>query len=526
MKFGDKYELVNSVTVGPVETFVAKDIRRGESVLVHILECGEQKPNQPTVQWVMEAFRSIAPEPAGLVLEAGRYSGTLYAYLVTQLPEEDALRRWVERYKLQMQETQEIAAPLPPLKAEGEAPTADVTPAELSPPAGTFTRAFMGLGLQADSGLGANQSAEPAVGSEARALPSNPPSAAILAPRIEPSREAVGKTQPAAAASTPAASFPTDFKATEIPAEEMGPVIQGNSPKPGEFTSFFRGPFAGGRPSEMVAPLPQPPPPPQRKIVGEFTATFGPLANWHEEPSPGSGESEISGLHEAPGEFTRTFDLDRPSKAPDNLEFRMPAGPSGPVSGMLQTVKEPARDSFLAPSVPIPPAPITPQIAAIPERMSAPPVVEPVSSLPQNSSQGATQLFRMPSAPAEVSEPPLPSGPGEFTRIISIRPPEATVEDEETPAASKSGVVIPSASLPKFPAMAPPPLPPAPKLAAPKIAAPKVAPPKLAPPKTAPPKIEAPKTAKPPMSYWPLILTLTVLFFVAALLVVYFALKH
>jgi hypothetical protein len=67
MKFGEKYELLESLTTGGVETFVANDKVRGERVLVHILECEGQKPNQPTVQWVLEAFRRIAPEPAGTV---------------------------------------------------------------------------------------------------------------------------------------------------------------------------------------------------------------------------------------------------------------------------------------------------------------------------------------------------------------------------------------------------------------------------------------------------------------------------
>jgi hypothetical protein len=53
-------------------------------------------------------------------------------------------------------------------------------------------------------------------------------------------------------------------------------------------------------------------------------------------------------------------------------------------------------------------------------------------------------------------------------------------------------------------------------------AAPK--PPKIAvPPAPKPPKDAVPG---PPVSYWPLILTLTVLFFIAVLLVLYFALKH
>jgi hypothetical protein len=38
-----------------------------------------------------------------------------------------------------------------------------------------------------------------------------------------------------------------------------------------------------------------------------------------------------------------------------------------------------------------------------------------------------------------------------------------------------------------------------------------------------PPKVDNPE---PPVSYWPLILTLTVLFVIAALLVLYFVLKH
>ena len=72
MKFGDKYELLESLTTGGVETFVANDKIRGERVLVHILHCDPQKPNQPTVQWVLESFRRVAPEPAALVLETGR----------------------------------------------------------------------------------------------------------------------------------------------------------------------------------------------------------------------------------------------------------------------------------------------------------------------------------------------------------------------------------------------------------------------------------------------------------------------
>ncbi|MFZ1156905.1 MAG: hypothetical protein WAO10_03940, partial [Candidatus Sulfotelmatobacter sp.] len=68
-----------------------------------------------------------------------------------------------------------------------------------------------------------------------------------------------------------------------------------------------------------------------------------------------------------------------------------------------------------------------------------------------------------------------------------------------------------------------PKMPPLPKAPAPKMPAAKM--PKLAiPGAPKPPKVDLPPP--PPVSYWPLILTLTVLFFVAVLLVLYFALKH
>jgi hypothetical protein len=49
--------------------------------------------------------------------------------------------------------------------------------------------------------------------------------------------------------------------------------------------------------------------------------------------------------------------------------------------------------------------------------------------------------------------------------------------------------------------------------------------PKLTPPPA--PKMPKPGApTQPPVSYWPLVITLTVLFFIAVLLVLYFALKH
>jgi hypothetical protein len=68
--------------------------------------------------------------------------------------------------------------------------------------------------------------------------------------------------------------------------------------------------------------------------------------------------------------------------------------------------------------------------------------------------------------------------------------------------------------MPALPTIAPPTMPPAPAM--PRIAVPPPPAPKL-------PKGEPPK---PPVSFWPLVIVLTVLLFIAVLLVLYFALKH
>jgi hypothetical protein len=110
MKFTEKYELLQTLTTGVVETFVANDKVRGERVLVHIVECPVQKPDQTTAEWVLESFRRQAPEPAGAVLETGKYSAPKYGYVVIKTADESAVKAWVRRYELQADETKETKA--------------------------------------------------------------------------------------------------------------------------------------------------------------------------------------------------------------------------------------------------------------------------------------------------------------------------------------------------------------------------------------------------------------------------------
>jgi hypothetical protein len=108
-----------------------------------------------------------------------------------------------------------------------------------------------------------------------------------------------------------------------------------------------------------------------------------------------------------------------------------------------------------------------------------------------------------------------PSGPSPYTQIISRSKLPAAEEAEagHAPAAGAGAGKFAVPQMPKIPGAAPPPMPkipPAPAM--PKMKAPKA------------PKIDAP--APPPVSLWPLIITLTVLFFLAVILVLFFVLRH
>lgn len=555
MKFGEKYELLESLTTGAVETFVANDKVRGERVLVHILHGDPQKPNQPTVQWVLDSFRRVAPEPVGLVLETGRYSGTLYAYLVTKLPEETALRGWVKQYKAQARDTQEIPAPpasLPPPTPESKAATAEVamknlpqvpfppTPGSASPV--SVTQLLRDFDPPTKSAPPTSPSMPPpplqpaplppisSAGGQSglhSALPWAPESARIsAAPKADPN------------AGSPAESFRPDF-ARNFPSPVTTPPAK-EGPKLGEFTSFFQGPFRGDVPSETPAISPRQEVP--QKPVGDFTSVFGSVKPQKEDPPPAPG---IAG-NEPAGSFTGWFTPEVSARisstgAPPGLPRANP-GPglsASPLPASGLHVPDPADSSLpsstfpAAPKDPFtPPKPVSyvapaPPIFPIPVPSNAPMPKPPMMPQPALGSDGATGAFSRPVGDAPPAPPQeIPSGPSSYTRIISARPaPAEDAQGGEGPAkaAGSPAFAMPALAVPKMapPPLPPPPVPPKPAFAAP--AAPKMpAAPKLpAAPKA--PKVGVPE---PPVSYWPLILILTVLFFAAALLVLYFVLKH
>jgi len=108
MKLTEKYELVEPITTGRMNCFIARNLSSSEQVLVHLFECVGTKSEQPPAIWVLQAFRCIAPSPPGLVIEAGTSDTSTLAYVITRMPSAGALRAWVHAYKLSTETTQEF----------------------------------------------------------------------------------------------------------------------------------------------------------------------------------------------------------------------------------------------------------------------------------------------------------------------------------------------------------------------------------------------------------------------------------
>jgi len=531
MKFGDKYELLESLTTGAVETFAANDKVRGERVLVHILDCAPQKPNQSTMDWVLESFRRVAPDPVGPVLEAGKYSGTQYAYLVTKPADEAALKTWVRRYEIQVQDTRETTTARPkPVERPLEV-MEPLAPAPLpKPPAPaapvSVTQLLRDFDSQVKSPARAKEPTPPLqppplnIGRENSGLHSAPPWEPVHAPVSAPPKEEepfIGR---------PAESPGSDYKdkgfpSTSFPAGSTTSTIKSGA-KPGEFTSFFQGPFRGDSSSDMPPVSSQPIPiEPPRKAVGDFTAVFGSVASKPDDTSPAVEES---GSRPSPTSFTGLFkDMEAP---PRTFNTSTPLPPPSVLTPPLEPLPAPPKpkESYAPPPYVAPPpppvAPPTPPVVPIPPVPSVA-TEKPHSARPSSlAGDGATGAFMTPgtSQPAPLV-PEAPVGPSPYTQIISRDTLMASEGEAEGEGAAGGAAAAGKFGPPSMPKMEPPKMSPPPK---PKVAAP-AAPKAGKAPKVDASKFDAPRP--PAVSLLPLIIILTVLFSLAVLLVLYFWLK-
>ncbi len=548
---------------------MGRDVASGERVLVHIFDAPVKKADQPTVLWALESFRAVAPEPPGLVIAAGRYGSTSYAYLVTQMPDDAALRRWTQAYEAATAETREIpvertisseppAVSALPRSNDGEVAVQPSFSQPVHPPTG-----FFGLRPPAETATNSSQeamklpgvSSQP-LGSDFEGINFGPQPGS---PRQEPGdftkQFFVGSSEPSRvpANEVPVKSAAQEVDRIESPAEKRSgtgpsaipvdgalPELGGftalfrPTPKPeireiaespkridaarkvdegkaGDFTRFFQGPFDGERPAEIPDVLPNVASTPRGKVPGEFTQMFGsgkdnPFAAMSSAAGPvEEAPSRTEPLRTEPGSFTRSFG--DASQIPATNEPPLPAGETkGNGSQKAPTFAEPKwTEPVLSP---LEPAVKPPDPHAVP-RVS-------VGGPRPSVQDGATQLFSVPGGHSATSPSPPPSGPSEYTRIISGGIAGLKSSEEKTVAEEGPGA---AGGLPTFkmPAVA---VPPAPKIAAPPA-------PKL-PAAPAAPKMPAvgAMVPKPKASYLPMIIILNVSLIIAVLLIVYFAIKH
>src|SRR5215469_7784852 len=412
MKFIEKYELRESLTTGVIETFVANDKIRGERVLVHIVECAPQTPDQSTAEWALESFRRLAPEPCGPVLETGKYNPSKYAYVVVKPPEEASVRAWVRRYELQADETKETKAHA----LKKEISVRDETPSIAPPPipakeppqaSGSMTQLFRDY----DSLAKSKSHEAPTLLDlpEVKPVPStNLPGDSGLhaAPAWDQSRARPGMPLKEPLITT-----------SPIPS---GPVAPDSSTpggrhavKPGEFTNIFQGPFHGDSASEMPS-LSSQPMEPAKKNVGEFTALFGQATPPSPVTPPAAGAPESS--------FTSIFKDMRTSQPMPNSAAPLPGAvipPSPPPAASVppmsvNTLPDPV---FVAPAPTPVVTPIATSAPAIPPTPSAPtekPIPPRHGSLPGDGATGAFMSRTAEPAPAPVE---APSGPSPYTQI-------------------------------------------------------------------------------------------------------------
>ena len=534
-------------------------------------------------------FLRWLPEPAAMVIDAGMFDGTPFAYLVTNWPGDEALEHWVQLNQdnlggTEVNETPDTAtvifsaapkspATIPKAKlghgpASGSAPAQEYIPAGVSPAAsgalsgffgqhqnaapesavdavpkapGDFTKQFFPLSSDDRREVG-----EPFV-AKSTDLESNQRSS--VSPVDEPLRRDKYSDQPPSPASSMKASdranqsFPkvsgplmdaveagqfTDlfFKRIEpqesVVLQDVEERHKGTAPGGDEFTSFFQGPFSGDRSAQT--PEISVNASPQEKVPGDFTRVFG-SSDKEGLPKPQPFQNYVSPNPAAPkGSSTEIFG---PPKTPVAEDRVVPAWQPNQAPSA-------APPDFVMPADPIPNAVPSPRLAA--EAFRTPEPFEGAGHMRDavptnafsNASGNATRVFSARDAGPSM-EPAEPTGPSQWTIFQSGE--NAASAPREEPAVQPDSRRQALGSL--NPAVASPAAPAIPSVQAPVIPSPitpqvpiSMQPPAMPTPSVPVLSSQAAPAPKAPFSYWPLVIVLNVLFIIAVLLVLYFALKH
>jgi hypothetical protein len=575
MRFLNKYEVQERITTGPISVFVAQETGSGLRRLVHILQCNEVAGDL-SAQQVLQMLCRIGPEPPGVVLDAGRYENTGYAYLITTLPADPlAVQRWVQSCKSHGEKAPAGGhPPLPP----GE-PERPVVPASDAPTA-AFVIPFMAPSVLPQTSVGSTEFTKVIGQHEKSATPVDP-----LVPQTK--YDTPGRLQSSNPLPKPGSeengirtglgtswqmgSFTREFRALlddrklDSPAISTGPESHEQGGFTGEFRFLNEGP-SGSNSGVHVTAVPQPskdifedlnlgspspggtssfakPPAQPDGKTGEFTKFFratGPSPNENESSLPGSS---VDSTGQSLGVHISEFDQNhRQEAAPEEFYTTTPnQGGKGSITSILQT-ERPAEpppvgqaqrssatsftDQFMSPEggenqffTASGRSPLSAREAA-----SDPRSLESIPATNWNATPekpAATRVFTTPELEGP-SAPQADATPSEYTRIISRPqpPPEPVVPDSAKARSDGAAPGLATPPISQFPLPQTPHIPPVPHMpVAP--SAPAIAPAAFPLPPSAAPQATPPK----PVSYLPLIIMLNVVLVLSIALILYFALK-
>ena len=399
-------------------------------------------------------------------------------------------------------------------------PAAPAPPAPPSPPPafeepspGSFTREFLGLPVEKPESTSSQSFGKPA------APPQKPSSFTEEFLAVSQSETPVAPpSKPAPVSNSGPPSLFGNFFGPE-------PVKPSSPPSPppaaydgigkseaGEFTRAFRNPFEDAAPAPSIELPDVVSSEPVKEQAGAFTQMFG-RGDLNAEPLPPSPLQEDT----------------KPVEPSYTQIFGKNSSPSGSQLGTSTMGTSPNLRQTRPESV-APPPPIEP-IRPSPPPISTPAPVEPVFSRPATPSAPAsdqtffnrtpsntTDIFRTPGRGEAPPVDDVPSGPSEFTVFLNRNQLQAMMPPPPEPSANPAGggapAFAPMPPPPPMPQFAPPPPPPVPKFAPPPMPAP-----------PAMPQAAAPAAGKAG-AMWPLITGLTILLAIAAMLVMYFVMKH
>lgn len=588
MRFLGKYELLEQHTVGTVETFSAHPIGGNELYLVHLFSLPALTKASPTNQDLLDYLERFCPPVLGSVLDGGQYDDGSQAYIVTKFPRDpDALREWATAYKAMPKGAPKMtpkAAQKPVSESRREVvdePARDPWQDEIlrtpppsssaEKPAGDFTRAFQAFGSDKVSKKGAKVEEDwerpitpllrperPVFSPEHNPKPERPHVPGSLTEQLAGLGEGAQlptSRQPVEPRVVPRASVPRTAEPIQSTEPIQGrkanfwdlpdpPVPQAESPKEaaraGEFTQFFRSPFAAPPPDPLPLPVPDlvNRPAPARS---DFTQLFGLASGGNLTPLAPEPLLEPPGQSER-GNFTELFGSPRPTPSLPAVPPWTPEKPADPYEK-----SDRGGDYFISNtnSLPISPG----KRDGEPVFRSGTPLGGPRFGTKQE--EGATRVFKAPIHEEAPAPPPIPEGESQYTRIIkgpkrepanlsvsagtpdtppsagpsaggmkfplplpkvSVAPPAVSM-----PTIGPSGIGAPQVRMPSAAVSAPPPV--LPQLHAPPVSA------------SALPKLPAgqrlPALKKPGnwTSYAPLIIILNLIFLAAVGLVLYFVFR-